>query len=95
MHTARQRGTGSLLQGTWELGGQCEPTGHDDACTVCTALHMSKVLCVSTGAMAGTGPGAGTAGAGGVRSLGQHLEHNRVALGRHCAKGCLPLASWQ
>ena len=32
------------MQGTWELGGQCEPRGHDDACTVCTALHKSRAL---------------------------------------------------
>ena len=57
------------LQGTWELGGQCEPTGHDDACTVCTALHKSRAL------------GQGTALALALENTGKALRGAWRALG--------------
>ena len=57
------------MQGTWELGGQCEPTGHDDACTVCTALHKSRAL------------GQGTALALALENTGKALRGAWRALG--------------
>ena len=76
------------LQGTWELGGQCEPTGHDDACTVCTALHMSKVLCIGTGAWRAFGDHFETT----WRTLGvQHLELTWRPLGGHLEATWRPL----
>ena len=53
----------------------------DDARAVCTALHMSTVLCVGTGAVAVTGTGARTAGAGRFGRLGDQWERTWTALG--------------